>query len=374
MIHKTLKLLLLSIICLGSPALGHKIPKRLARPYWKTTSLKRPPLPRITATAPKIYLKGKRIERPFYAEQLSKPLPLQYKNFYPQSNFLTTSNQINRYFLAKNSLEIAKWRPIAQQRELFITQNIAAYQTSKRAISHPAQDDMAWLAEQIPPQTNYLLLGERHYFPQIQTQIALFIHELRAKYPQRHIMLFSEFVPQGKTWQEVREEPKIQAYIPVFFASQFEDIPVIGLEPALVHQTQHTQLTVNTDTDATRLQNVWTSIEGVRLRNNQWLKILAQYRQQYPDALFVIHGGSGHVDYMAPFSLSHSLKKHGVFTVMLTAETGQPFDAATSIRSPFDQYSNGQFPDRILQFQDEQLSRMAGFDIQIRIPTKKIYE
>ena len=370
MIQQASKLLFLGFLTLNTWAYGHKVPKRFKLPYRRPTSLTHTQTHTATQQLRRSFEPGPRA-------QLSTPLPAQYKNFYQPAHFLKTNEQINRYFWAKNNLGLFKWQTTTQQRSFFIAQNIPAYQQAKVPIFHPPQEDMAWLAEQIPAQTNYLFVGERHYFPQIQLQLALFIHELRARYPQRPIVLFSEFVPQGKTWQEVREEPRIKSYIPVFFASQFEDIPVVGLEPTWVHQSQDTQLLTQTPeapSGEAVVHSVWTSAEGIRLRNSQWHKILTQYRQQYPDALFIIHGGSGHVDYMAPYSLSQRFQEEGVFTVMLTAEAGKPFDAHNSTRSAFDLYTNGLFPDRVLQFKDDALTRMAGFDIQIRVAVEKHHE
>ena len=216
---------------------------------------------------------------------------------------------------------------------------------------------------QVHPHTDYLLLGEVHREPAVQRNIATFIQHLRQRFPQRTIFMFSEFLPQDIPWEQVLSLPRFPIpYIRVWTECSFANIPVVGLEPNFVVDMPY-PLIVSAESLALpgsmqHTKPMWATVEGTRLRNQHWMKLLHQYRQEYPDALFVVHAGTAHVEYNEPYSLGSQLAKER--TQVFTFEVPhQPSD--------FHQLTNHHFKDRILQFQNKKLSHMAGFDISIKI-------
>ncbi len=295
--------------------------------------------------------------------------PLLPVNPYPAgiaAGQLTTPDQWSQYFLTKNNLEIRKWLPQFEKREKFIQNNLSEFVAAKQLIYHTPKEDVAWLSDQIPTGTNYLFLGEEHHAPEIQEFISDFLPALRAQIPQnREIFLFTEFVDQNKTWSDSLERTSRLPYLPVWLSANARGIRIVGLEPEFVTKNNASSLILpETAVFPPPLQihtSVWTSIEGVRLRNEHWLARLRYYRTLHPDALFVIYCGNNHADYMMPYSLGKRLQAEGGFVISLESEKGN---------GEFRHLSYGLFTNRILKFNDETLTRFAGFDIQLKIPNQ----
>ena len=99
------------------------------------------------------------------------------------------------------------------------------------------------------------------------------------------------------------------------------------------------------------------------------MQIIKQTRKQHPDALLIIYTGAGHVEYSHPYSLGDELAgpttrviSLGPAPVMIQGEwyvAGTSFDVATNVRFVFD---------RLVQFNDPELTRLSGADIRWRIP------
>ena len=54
--------------------------------------------------------------------------------------------------------------------------------------------------------------------------------------------------------------------------------------------------------------------EAIRLRNKFWLEQIKYFRQQNPDAVFIIYAGAEHLSYSAPFSVGAQLPQQETFS------------------------------------------------------------
>ena len=285
------------------------------------------------------------------------------EKLYPHAPFLTPQHLPN-YFLAKNNLETVKWMPILERSRQAILNHLDLLRQNTTPITHAPSEDMAWLAKQVTDKTSYLLLGEmKHSSPLTSGKVVQLMHELRLTQPQeRPIFLFTEFLHEGQLWGNLDMEDIVyEEYISVWENIAEEKISIIGLEPSFVAEyepfLQYEQIGEHVLTGDV----IWTSIEGVRLRNQYWKKTLEQYRAQYPEALFVVYAGAGHLEYTAPYSLGRTFSNEHILNVVLDpVQNGE----ITKI-GIFETAVNGSFPDRVLQFTDKPLARLAGFDVRI---------
>ena len=288
---------------------------------------------------------------------------------YPFAPFLTL-NTLPAYFLAKHNFELRKWLPKIYANQQEILRKEKEFKASQVKILHPPSYDMTWLANQISSRTQYLLLGEQHGASQVQYKIADLLHALRKQQPKREIFLLTEFVEEGQSWHEVLKYPELKSYAAVWYAAEGAEIPVIGLETPLVRQEIALATLENPGNNASVLnvRSVWSSLEGVRLRNAKWLKSIRALRAQHPQALFVVYAGFSHVDYISPYSLGTALGGPETYVAIVTPDVyldnGRPMLGGHL----FDTYTNGAFYERVLQFKKTALRHLAGFDVRIWVP------
>ena len=281
-------------------------------------------------------------------------IPFQAQDIYPTVPFLTTNEQANLYLQRKINREVVKG--IASYKKLY-NQTSARLEDLKQAqlkFTHDPEEDVNWLAKQIPQNTSYLLLGEHHGTPKIPPTVNTLIRTLRQQQPERQIFLFTEFIYHTN-----------HLVVNEFYKNMLTDlesdknlnIPVIGLETELADSEVHV---VGTNGIFINSTDFWATREGLRIRNNYWLNILKKYRAAYPDALFIVYGGIGHLGYTYPYSISNLFPEKKTFVISFTPEI---------YTTDFDYFTKKKFyPERVLQFNDSKLSRLAGFDVQLRMP------
>ncbi|MCQ2410581.1 MAG: hypothetical protein MJ053_03565 [Elusimicrobiaceae bacterium] len=306
-----------------------------------------------------------RLERNFVDHHIGALLHANPQEMYPQVPFLTDEKQLSLYFVANNNRETLRQLPKDVRRFQQTQARLIDFQLHQRAPTHPPQEDIPWILHQLSDKTSYLFIGERHKFESVKTYTAQLITALRQQFPKRQIILFSEFLPEG----EVAKHRKISTdYKVVWNAALEHNIELIGLEPQFVLDNSKLMFTSPTNPQAGN--HIWSSYEGWRLRNQRWMEHLSYYRTQYPQALFVVYAGNAHVLYSEPYSLSAQFPKENTFVVALypltiTSENGVDFQT-----SLFDFPTQGWFAGlRLLQFTTPQLTHLAGFDVQIKVPS-----
>ncbi len=171
-------------------------------------------------------------------------------------------------------------------------------------VEHHLVTDMDY-ASLIPPQARKIYIGEEHNQPTIYRAVEALLLAYRKKYPQRPVILLTEFVsdrlfPWGKPGARVPqlEMPLRRNNEDFDFLNRLMDngVDVIGLEDTLYFQ-DHAQ-----PFNATAKET--SSVYGMQERNAHWRQIIDEVSRQNPQAVLFIYAGVMHTHYRAPFSLS----------------------------------------------------------------------
>lgn len=304
---------------------------------------------------------------------LSQNLTEPAKNLYPQVPYLQKQEQLSLYFLARNNREQAKWYPQLVTWYQEIGQRLNDFKQDRTPITHTSDQDLPWIAAQLPKDLSYLLLGECHYRIDTKAQILRFIRYLHYfAQPERKIIILTEFLPENVVWEP--GTPLTGDYVelePIWAHFRQLGIPTIGLEPDFMFNDFSSNIAEKSELgkiDQLNASHTWVgSLEGVRLRNARFLKTIEQVHQDHPDALLIIYAGGAHVEYSQPYSLGDALAgpKTRVISFVPGLEwknnswnlEGTNFDIATSlqfVRTP------------IIQFNDPELIKLSGADIRWR--------
>ncbi|MBO4675418.1 MAG: hypothetical protein J5601_04965 [Elusimicrobiaceae bacterium] len=257
------------------------------------------------------------------AQGVEKVETFNPRELYPNASFLS-SRELVPYMLAKNNLEIRKHIRLHQAREEAFVEKFGKLPADFGEVDAApfVGAEAQWLAEQVPADTQYLLLGEIH-MQGLQPYLADFIKHIRVRNPQREIILLTEFLPARSTWTEESgqtinfddEKDRWTAYMVmsndlVFTAAQEERMKLVGLERNEV--CSYDEINGKNLVEGVP-QSFWETVEGMRLRNERWLEVIEEYRQAHPDALFIIYAGSGHCEYYQPYSLGAALAGERTF-------------------------------------------------------------
>ncbi|MCQ2410577.1 MAG: hypothetical protein MJ053_03545 [Elusimicrobiaceae bacterium] len=251
---------------------------------------------------------------------------------------------------------------------------------------------MSYVAEQIPEDISYLLIGECHYLPDMPKTVSDLISYLHYVYqPGREIIVLTEFLPEMVTWGQPGPVSTWDIYVNLWGSLQgMGGIPAIGMEPAFKFNDSASEIiteepqspttrdfiadisegeTSYTPAERDTSSQIASSPEGVRLRNERFLQIIKQVRQEHPDALLVIYTGGAHVEYGQPYSLGDALAGPKTRVISLIPAPVQKdgewyapavnFDIATRMQFIFD---------RLIQFNDPELTKLSGADIRWKIP------
>ncbi|MBP5403796.1 MAG: hypothetical protein J6Y17_01745 [Elusimicrobiaceae bacterium] len=292
-------------------------------------------------------------------------LELHQKLNLPNDLTLQTDKQALNYTLA----QMNRWETyaIAQREEKAqkILKSMDLLREHLQTYTHPEEQDMAWLAQQIPANTQYLLLGEFHK-KSLRPSIQQFMKELRTRFRNRRIILLTEFLQKGHSSElddiEIYND-RFTSYQKIYDEAKANGIEVFGLESPLVKE--YWFFFASNDNLPRPL---WESQFGIKLRNQMWLKSIEKYHQENPDALIVIYGGFAHMGYTEPFSIGVELTNRAP-TFMASFTLGYPRDAAEKSwteYSAFDYVTKGEFDQRIVQFAPED-AQITGFDIQVKV-------
>lgn len=369
-------------------AVSTQLQRRSLRTYSQASNLER----QLARSFPKEYVyQNRHASLGMFPEIEAEFASDMYPNAAP---FLTTNRQLANYFTAQNNREILKYSRAQNEHYQQLLAQVPLLKERQQLINIPVNQDMEWLAQQIPADTDYLLLGEHHGFEIIQTQMGELLTQLRARFTNREIILFTEFLPRQlqynspeflKYWQDASY---LSPYLPLWEKAYTLHIRTEGLEPIFRLLTTSKQLT-HVGTLTYLPDGIWSSPEGMRLRNQAWLEVLQEFRQQHPDALFIVQTGFAHVDYTQPYSLGSALKNRGnTFVVGFFPGVTSLRDAPSITRvysrekwssnyrlppggffpaSNFDFATHGAFPQRLVQFTTQE-RELTGFDIQVKTP------
>ena len=315
---------------------------------------------------------GEPIQRVFNPDELSNP---QIYNL----PFLKNSSQVGKYLAARNNRLVLQETRRMQQVWAQIDGNLPRLHKEASATEQP-ENQITWLADAVPEHTTQLFIGERHGYPEIPQFIVELVKELRARQPERQIILFTEFLPENLKWTKryerilsVREE--VSQFFPIWNEIVQAQVPVIGLElPQAVNDVCKMRY-LRADGSLDKL-TVWASLEAVRLRNERWQETLATYRAQYPDALFIIYTGADHSMYNRPFTLATPGEKTFVSVLYPQRYVGYEssnrfigIPVAKPMPGPLERLMDKlDFQRQVIKWQSPDLPAIAGFDVRIKVP------
>ena len=312
-------------------------------------------------------------------QQIFHPEELDPATLYPDQTFLKTHEQTGRYLAARNNRlfmqEMKRMKKIWTQ----IETNLPRLKQEAATTKQP-KDQVQWLAQQIPPQTTQLFIGEAHGHPEIHQFVALLVGQLRTQQPNRSIILLTEFLPENFTWKNQDKAEGLPWTLHKYFITweqvRKEQVPVIGLElPNAIDDNCEVRY-LNNKGVLTK-QTVWARLEGVRLRNERWQKTLAQYRHNFPDALFVIYAGADHVMYNRPFTLAQNPHENPFVAILypnqqLSYEPTSRFVGilvAKPTKGPLERLvDNLDLQNPVIKWTSPDLPAIAGFDVRIKVP------
>lgn len=294
------------------------------------------------------------------------------KALYPNTPWLQSASQQvqERYFIALHNRLAAK---VAKQR-IQLLKDIRAefYRLLKERTDFTKMSkSFAWqAAQQVSPNVKQILIGEEHDNKKISQTVLAFMKEIKAQNPQRQIVYLSEFMMHGGSagfWLRMWETPDdVEGYAQIMRWVDQSGMVSNGLESIYVSQTFLTQVVLKpfSQQEPTSM-SLWRTLGGVYLRNIYWRKIIEETREKYPDALFIIHAGAGHVNYTAPYTVARFFKPEETFVLEVSSRDGGLFHA----------YTKGGFDiEPILGWRDKDLARLVGYDVRILVPgavTKK---
>lgn len=291
-------------------------------------------------------------------QQFSQPFKASPADIYPDASFLTNSQQLELYFISRNNRAMQQMITDLSNQLTMLRRNRRAFYAACQRPTITSTQVPTWLAKQIPQKTDHLFLGEQHNANGPKEAILSLLPEIKTRFANRPIILFTEFLPEQQRWEGGTDIP-YKDRLPIWQQAQALQIPVIGLEPQFVLDNSHIKLASST---ADNSENIWSSLEGALIRNNRWNKTLTKYRKKYPDALFIIYSGAAHAYYSEPHSLGSQLEHANTFVVSLHPQHSQTpvfFDILTD-----EVFAN----EPILHIQNKNFSRVAGFDIQVKVP------
>lgn len=157
----------------------------------------------------------------------------------------------------------------------------------------------------IPESARKIYVGEEHYQPCIYEAFEKLIFQYQARYPDRKIIILTEFVSDRLVPWQLPGRPVHRIEMPLRrndkdfkFFNRFlkAGIEIVGLEN-VAYVKEHEAL-ITPSEDQTQ------SVYGMQERNAHWRNIISYVAKKNPDAILFIYAGSMHTHYRAPFSLA----------------------------------------------------------------------
>ncbi len=311
---------------------------------------------------------------------------------YPGIPFLTSDEQVEQYLISRNNRAIFnELKHLADHSEK-IANHMSTFRQEIARCEQPTQQ-IPWMVNRIDPNINYLFVGEMHNVPEVRRSMAQLLQGLRQRFPKREIIVFTELLTSHISTEEiwksailqptpedrmelVKQFEKLGEYHlgrDVWETIQSNRIEVVGLEPSFVWDNSNATLIAEDPQDGQNLMLWWTD-EGSRLRHMHWEQRINEWRQQHPNALFVIHGGAEHFSYFSSSAISTHFPREQRLTVNLFPQKVLMQDAAgnhVEVKDNlgwFAEITQNQFPQNTLYWQTEKSASLSGFDYQLRVP------
>lgn len=303
--------------------------------------------------------------------------------FTQSASFLSTPRQTRAYLIAReNRLYVQQTKHLFQEIIPRLEENLPRLREG--IYTHTPKDPVRFVAQAIPQQVNTIAIGETHGFYDIQEFIVHFLPEIRKAHPDQEIFLFTEFASKEEKYPAgslAKSDPQRKK---IWQAADENNMQIVGLEPNEVLQ-DYSILSTLQDKNAYvlisaggKLQRFpfFASANGVKWRNESFLRTIQEYRAQHPDAIFIIYAGNAHINTRIPFAITPFLDTQKTFVINLLPTRAQveqrfPQYAQVEIRSLWDPLGDEldgkeSFNYPLLYWQDPELVRVAGANIYLQ--------
>ena len=232
---------------------------------------------------------------------------------------------------------------------------------------------------------NLIMLGEIHHFPSVHQAVGDLLLQLKADYPNRRLVLFTEFarLPQVNpasrntvaTYYRRRPtglKPSTLATEPFPYATRLflrllkARIEIYPLEDAEQQQVFAGKMLPEEDTGAFVLTE----------RNKSWARVIeakmAEIRQADPNALFVVYAGLGHTSWLMPGAMPKFFAAEHPAVVEITQQYPSDFSALRLAWGAQDKFFAPCGSQPVLYYwtgADARLwGKQAGFDYALIVP------
>ncbi len=251
--------------------------------------------------------------------------------------------------LGSSNLRIAEriWK---ERRRRACRKNASVYLEQLRFVE--SQDATVW-AGMVPASAKLIFVGEGH-FQDVYKHMESLLTAYSRLYPRRKIIFLTEFaidvyprlVRDGREWNP--------DYINLWNNLQAARIPAAGLEEALCHAS-YEGFPVGTYIRAEKA--------GKAARNAHYIRRIKQWREKYPNAVFFIYTGSGHLDMQDITAVPWAFEEEGRFVMNFSYKV-YPSNFIYRL-------TGGDMRPGVLKWKGREAARAAGFDMQIILAEEK---
>lgn len=229
----------------------------------------------------------------------------------------------------------------------------------------PLWETKRLVRELIPPEAKYIFIGEYHDVPEIQRQVVAVAEAYHALYPQREIIFLSEYLSDAYPFFLFPED---QGFVGDAGQKMLEAVFMKRIKLAGLEERYGAEEFLQTSSGQVSMQ---VTLEGIRMRNAHWEQVIRAWRAKYPDAVFIIHGGLGHIAYTEPLAVSTRFPQKESFVLTLVPSAWKEHLSRLAVTEPFHAFTQGRFfTPGVIAWRDARFARLAGFDAQIILRTK----
>lgn len=305
--------------------------------------------------------------------------PMKAKEIYPDKPFLhkglLSPVLTQLYYLAQSNRLYIQHLKQSQDFWPAFNEAIPRFYQEAQATPQPNETELvAWAAAQIPANIKVLGIGELHGYRELPAFLADLLEKIDDQMVEqgRKVILFTEFLTNPNTPGHLLGGlvacPYGHYYTAVWNRARHLDIEVVGLEDKYVRSDLSMVQAYAGNGNTVPLQQ-WATMSGIQMRNEHWSNILKKYREQNPDALFIIYAGSGHLLYNYPFSLLAPFNKEETFMLNLTPDEAYEEGRLYYDTDPLEELNpNLSFPQPVIKWQSADLVQLSGYDARVRLP------
>lgn len=315
------------------------------------------------------------INRRLSSKQLEMPLDIRHAPvLYPQAEFLTNDAQLSAYFLTQNN----------QQVLLLEEHNLARYYQIRQQFQRLREEvqpglplheweDAAWLANLLPEDLSYLVLAQAQSDARLARKTTDILQALHERFAQREIIILTDKLPAQYQYQPKATLPASWA-VPAAYEATWKqaalfNMKVYGVELPELTQAPN-QIVLEITRNWTDKKDMWQTPEALRIRQTFISQTLAAYRQEHPQALFVLDLPMELGDYASLYSVTKSLAEQEptVIASLMLASQRFPYKRLGDTPHSFFDNATGayDFRDRVLHYSPD-WRPITGFDIEIQV-------